>query len=68
MLVEALRLIVVLAAVLAANRLAQARPDMFGQMDRSTTVLLVTILGAGIAYVAGGYLARFVERLLHGTE
>ena len=68
MLVEALRLIVVLAAVLAANRLALARPGLLGDIDQRTNVLLVTILGAGIAYVLGGAVARGVERLLHGTE
>ena len=68
MLVEALRLIVVLAAVLAANRLAVSRPNILGDLDARTTVLVVTILGAGIAYVAGGAVARGIERLLHGTE
>jgi uncharacterized protein YacL len=68
MLVEALRLIVVLAAVLAANRLAVSNPNMLGDLDSRTTVLVVTILGAGIAYVAGGAVARGIERLLHGTE
>ena len=68
MLVEALRLIVVLAAVLAANRVAVSGVGPFKDMDPSTRVLLVTILAAAVAYVAGGFVARTVERLLHGTE
>jgi uncharacterized protein YacL len=68
MLVEALRLIVVLVAVLAANRLATSRPRLLGDMPADTTVLLVTILGAFIAYIVGGVIARGVERLLKGTE
>ncbi len=68
MIVEALRMIVVLAAVLAANRIANARPQLFGEVDPRTTVLLITVLGAGIGYVVGGVIARGVQRLLHGTE
>lgn len=68
MLVESLRLIVVLAAVLAANRLAVARPQLLGGLSTDATVLVVTVLGAGVAYILGGVLARGVERLLKGTE
>jgi uncharacterized protein YacL len=69
MLVEAIRLIVVMAAVLSANRLANANPALLGRsMSPQTTVLLVTALGAGIAYILGGVLARAVERLLKGAE
>jgi uncharacterized protein YacL len=68
MLVEALRLIVVLVAVLAANRLGTARPHMLGDMNPDSTILLVTILGAFLAYIVGGVIARGVERLMKGTE
>jgi uncharacterized protein YacL len=69
MLVEAIRLIVVMAAVLSANRLATANPGLLGRsMTPQTTVLLVTALGAGVAYILGGVLARAVERLLKGAE
>ncbi len=69
MIVEALRLIIVVTAVLAANRLAVTNPRLLGgEVNRNTTVLLVTVLAAAIAYIAGGVLARGVERLLAGTE
>ncbi|MEX2395095.1 MAG: TRAM domain-containing protein [Actinomycetota bacterium] len=68
MLVEALRLIIVLSAVLAANRLAIANPRLLGQYPNQTRVVIITILGAGIAYIAGGVVARTVESILHGTE
>lgn len=68
MLVEGLRLIIVLTAVMAANRLAVSRPNLFGDVGTDTTVLLVTVLGAGLAYLVGGVIARAVERLLRGTE
>jgi uncharacterized protein YacL len=68
MLVEALRLIVVMAAVVGADRIATDHPNMLGTMSPQTTVLLVTVLGAGIAYIGGGVLARTVQTLLHGAE
>lgn len=68
MLIEALRLIVVLAAVVGANRLANARPHLLGDMAPETAVFIITALGAGIGYLAGGALARGVDRLLRGAE
>jgi uncharacterized protein YacL len=68
MLVEMLRLIFVMAAVLSADRLATAHPHLLGSLSPQTTVLLVTALGAGIAYIVGGMLARGVEKLLTGAE
>src|SRR5687768_18588441 len=68
MLVEAIRLIVVMAAVLSANRLAAANPSLLGSMSPQTTVLLITALGAAIGYIAGGVIARGVDRLLTGAE
>jgi uncharacterized protein YacL len=68
MLVEAIRLIVVMAAVLSANRLATANPGMFGSLSPQTTILLITALGAAIGYILGGIIARGVERLLTGAE
>src|SRR5688572_560896 len=69
MVVEALRLIVVLVAVVGANRLATSNPHILGsQIRRETAVLVITILGAGVAYIAGGVIARAIDRLLHRTE
>lgn len=68
MLVEALRLIVVLAAVLASNRLALNNPGLLAQFGEQTRIVIVTVLGAGVAYIGGGVIARTVDSLLHGTE
>ena len=69
MLIEALSLIVVVAVVLAANRLASANPP-----DRRSTVprppsSVVTALGAGVGYIcsADSSPAR-CERLMKGAE
>ncbi len=68
MLVEALRLIVVMAAVLAANRLASTQQVVLGGLSPQSTLLLVTALGAGVGYILGGVIARGAERALHGAE
>lgn len=68
MLVEALRLIIVLTAVLAANRIAVSWGGTLGTLTVDGTVLVITLLGAGIAYLLGGIVARSIERLLRGTE
>ena len=68
MLVEALRLIVVLAAVLGGNRITDARPVHLGGLSASSSSLIVTILAAAAAYIVGGVLARTVESLLTGAE
>jgi uncharacterized protein YacL len=68
MLIEALRLIVVIAVVLAANRLAVARPSIGGGASPETVVLVVTALGAGLGYLLGGFVARGAERLMRGAE
>jgi uncharacterized protein YacL len=65
MLVEALRLIFVIAVVLATNRLAASRA-LFGRSD--FTVLLVTGLGAALGYLIGGFAARGIERAMRGAE
>jgi uncharacterized protein YacL len=68
MLVETIRLIFVMAAVLSADRLASANPTLLGSLSPQTTVLVVTALGAGVAYIGGGVFARGVERILKGAE
>jgi uncharacterized protein YacL len=68
MIVEALRLIVVLAAVFAANRIASAEQFSVGGLSPQSSLLLVTALGAGIGYIVGGVVARGAERLLRGAE
>lgn len=68
MLVETLRLIFVMAAVLSAVRLTDASPRILGSLSLETTVVVVTVLGAGLAYIVGGVLARGIDRLLKGAE
>ncbi len=68
MLIEALRLIVVVAVVLAANRLASANPSIGGDASPETVVLIVTALGAGVGYLLGGIVARAVDRLMRKGE
>jgi uncharacterized protein YacL len=66
MVVEALRLIFVVAVVLGTNRLAAARPGVFGRSE--VAILLVTGLGAAFSYVIGGVVARGIERAMRGAE
>jgi uncharacterized protein YacL len=68
LLIELLRLIVVLGAVVGANRLASSRPSLFGTSRTETVVFLTTALGAGIGYLVGGVIARGVDRLMKGAE
>jgi uncharacterized protein YacL len=67
-LVETLRLIFVMAAVLSANRLISAYPKLLGSLSSETAALVVTALAAASAYIVGGMFARLVERLLKGAE
>jgi len=67
-LIELLRLIVVLGSVVGANRLATARPTLFGSAHTETVAFFATALGAGIGYLAGGIIARAVDRLMQGAE
>jgi uncharacterized protein YacL len=68
-LIELLRLIVVLGFVVGANRLAATRPELFGSSHTTQTVIFfATALGAGIGYIAGGILARWVDRFMRGAE
>lgn len=68
MLIEALRLIVVLGAVVAANRIATARPDLIQGLRPETVVFVVSALGAGLGYILGGVIARMVDHLMRGAE
>ena len=68
MVIELLRLIVVLGSVVGANRLAATHPNLFGSSHPETVVFYATALGAGIGYLAGGIIARTVERLMRGAE
>ncbi len=68
MFVEALRFIVTLGVVLGANRLATANQARFSSLSPQNTVLIFTLLGAAIGYLAGGIIARGVDRLLTGAE
>lgn len=68
MLIEALRLVVVLAAVVGANRLASARPGLIPGAERETAVFVVTVLAAAFGYLAGGVVARSVDRFMIGAE
>lgn len=68
MLIEALRLIVVLVSVVAANRVATARPDLLNGARPETAVFLLSALGAGLGYIVGGVIARTVDRLMRGAE
>jgi uncharacterized protein YacL len=67
-LIELLRLIVVLGAVVGANRIAATRPSIFGSSHTETVIFFATALGAGIGYLAGGIIARTVDRLMRGAE
>jgi uncharacterized protein YacL len=68
MLIEALRLVVVLAAVVGANRLGSARPDLVPGVSRETAVFVVTGLGAALGYIVGGIVARRMDRIMKGAE
>jgi uncharacterized protein YacL len=68
MLVEALRLIVVVAAVFGASRITAANPRVLGDVGPEQTVLLASLLAAGIAYIVGGVVARTIDRALRGAE
>lgn len=68
MLIEALRLIVVLGAVVVANRIATARPNILDGVSPETEIFLLSSLGAGIGYIVGGVIARTVDRLMRGAE
>src|SRR5438874_6716637 len=68
MFVEALRFIVVIGVVIGANRLTSSNPTMLGSLSRQNAALIVTVLGAAIGYIAGGVLARSVDRVLKGAE
>lgn len=67
-LVELLRLIVVLGSVVGANRLAAAHPQLLGSSRPEAVIFYATALGAGIGYLAGGIIARGVDRLMKGAE
>jgi uncharacterized protein YacL len=68
LLIELLRLIVVLGSVIGANSVADARPELFGSSRPETAKFFAMALGAGIGYLAGGILARFVDRFMRGAE
>ncbi len=70
MLVEAIRLIIVLASVAAAFRVGQSRPELFPFTFASpeTLAFVVAVLGAGVGYILGGVLARTVDSLLSQAE
>jgi uncharacterized protein YacL len=66
-LIELLRLIVVLGATVAGNRLGTVHPGLFGRAGPEA-VIFGTVLGAGIGYLIGGVLARAVDRVMQGAE
>jgi uncharacterized protein YacL len=66
MLVEALRLIVTIAAVVGANRLTAGLT--LPSMSAQSSAVIVTVLGAAVGYLAGGVIARGVDRALRGAE
>ena len=69
MLVEAIRLIVVMAAVLSANRLATADPSLLGVHEPADHRPAGHRVGGRRSPTSlGGVLARGVERLLTGAE
>ncbi len=70
MLVEAIRLIVVLSFTAGALQFARTRVDIL-PVDFSTpetAVFLITALGAGLGYIVGGVLARFVDTVMNRAE
>ena len=70
MLVEAIRLIIVLAAVAAAFQFGNSSPDAIPIPISSdeTKAFLFTAFGAGFGYLIGGVIARAVDRLLTRAE
>lgn len=70
MLVEAIRLIIVLAMMAGGYGLATSRPGILSGLGfgEETEVLVVTVLGAALGYVLGGFFARWTDRLLHTAE
>lgn len=70
MLVEALRLIIVLAMMAGAYGFATGRPGVLSGLGvgPETEILLITVLGAGIGYVLGGFFARWTDQILHTAE
>lgn len=67
MFVEALRFIVVVGFVLAANRLGVSHPRLLG-LSAQNAILTLTLLGAAVGYIAGGVIGRGVDRLMRGAE
>lgn len=70
MLVEAIRLIIVLAMMAGGYGFATGRPGILSGLGfgEETEVLVVTVLGAAIGYVLGGFFARWTDHLLHTAE
>lgn len=70
MLVEAIRLIIVLATMAGAYGFANGRPGVLAPLGVGLDgeVLLVTVFGAAVGYLLGGIFARWVDRLLHAAE
>ncbi len=71
MIIEAVRLIVTLATTAAGFAVGRASPELFGagSPNPDAAVVVGAVLGAGIGYVAGGLLGRFIRRSLdHAPE
>lgn len=67
MIIEAVRLVVTLATTAAGFAVGRASPEWFragGGPDPDAAVVVGAVIGAGIGYVAGGLLGRFIRRSL----
>jgi uncharacterized protein YacL len=66
MIIELIRLVVTLAFTGAGFAVGRALPGWFrsGSVDADASLILGTVIGAGVGYVAGGLLGRGVRRVL----
>lgn len=69
MLVEAVRLIIVIAAIAASFPLGRERADdLFPFVSPETATFLLIALAAGVGYTAGGAFARVLDRVMQSME
>ena len=70
MIVEAMRLIIVLAATAGAYQLGRARAGTLGLpfQDAETSAFVIAVMGAAVGYLVGGFAARMIERGMTNVE
>jgi uncharacterized protein YacL len=64
MIIEAVRLIVTLALTALGFIIGRELPSMGTDVDPDLAVIVGAVLGAGVGYVGGGLLGRFIRRTL----